>query len=273
MVRNEGERLRRVAVCAPRTEYFRVDDLTEHNIREVADPQRARAQHEALRALLEIQGVEVVDIDECPGHPNSVFTRDMAVGTPGGFIRASMGIPTRVGEERWMALALGGLGEPCAGAIHPPATLEGGDVVLVGRVAFVGLSKRTNCEGISQLEAILGPLGVEVRVVSLPHPYLHLDQILGVLAPDTLVVCQDLIEPAALDGFQTVPLPCRRFNVNFICLGPGEIVVPAVNHPLIAAAQAAGARVHAIDLSEFAKGTGGPNCLVMPIERREKGHP
>jgi arginine deiminase len=26
--------------------------------------------------------------------------------------------------------------------------------------------------------------------------------------------------------------------------------------------------VHDLDLSEFAKGMGGPNCLIMPIERR-----
>lgn len=267
MLKNEGDKLTRVAVCAPRTEYFQVGDLPAHNIREAADPERARLQHGALTSLMGVLGVEVVDIGECPGHPNSVFTRDMAVGSPKGFIQAFMGLATRVGEERWMADSLGSLGEPSAGTIHPPGTLEGGDVVLAGRVAFVGQTRRTNLEGIRQLCAILNPLGVEVRVIALPDNYLHLDQVLGVLGPDTLVVCQDAFDVGILEGYRTISLPCRRFNVNLICLGPGEIIVPAVNHPLIAAAQAVDVRVHAVDLSEFAKGTGGPNCLIMPIER------
>jgi len=122
------------------------------------------------------------------------------------------------------------------------------------------ITRRTNLEGIRQLTAILNPLGVAVRVIALPDLFLHLDQTLGVLGPDTLAVCQDVFEAEALDGFRTICLPCRRFNVNFICLGPGEIIVPAVNHPLIAAAQAVNVRVHAVDLSEFAKGRAAPTA-------------
>jgi len=268
MLKNEGDRLTRVAVCAPQSEYFRVDNLRAHNIQEIADPERARLQHGALRSLLASRGVEVIEIGECPGHPNSVFTRDMAISSPAGCIRASMGIDTRVGEDLWLAEALGRLGEPSAGAIQPPGTVEGGDVVLVGSVAFVGHTRRTNPEGIQQLTAILKAMGVEVRVVALPDVFLHLDQILGVLGPDKLMICRDLFPEDLVRGFRSVSLPCKRFNVNFICLGPDEIIAPAANLPLIEAAWAHNVCVHRIDLSEFAKGTGGPNCLVMPIERR-----
>jgi dimethylargininase len=267
MLKSEGERLTRVAVCCPRSEYFRVDDLQTHNIREIADPERAVRQHEALTALLTSRGVEVVDIGECPGHPNSVFTRDMAVGSPGGYIQASMGIASRIGEEFWMADALKRLGEPLSGIIRPPGTVEGGDVVLVGPVAFVGYTRRTNPEGIRQLTTIFNSFGVEVRIVVLPDIFLHLDQILGVLGPDKLLVCHDLIPDHIIRGFRSISLPCKRFNVNLICLGPDEIIVPSTNLPLIESAAAIGVRVHALDLSEFAKGTGGPNCLIMPIER------
>lgn len=268
MLNNEGDRLTRVAVCAPQLEYFNVDNLRAHNIQEVAEPERARIQHEALRSFMAGRGIEVVEIGECPGHPNSVFTRDMAIGSPAGAIQASMGIDTRVGEDLWMAEALRRLGEPCAGVIQPPGTVEGGDVVLVGSVAFVGHTQRTNPEGIRQITAILNGLGVEVRVVALPDVFLHLDQTLGVLGPDKLMVCRDLFPADLLRGFRSVSLPCTRFNVNFICLGPDEILVPASNLPLIEAAWAHNVLVHKLDLSEFAKGTGGPNCLIMPIERR-----
>lgn len=268
MLKNEGDRLTRVAVCAPRSEYFHVDNLRAHNMQEVADPERARIQHEALRSLLANRGVEVIEIGECPGHPNSVFTRDMAIGSPAGAIQASMGIDTRVGEDLWMAEALRRLGEPCAGAIQPPGTVEGGDVVLVGSVAFVGHTRRTNPEGIRQLTAILNAMGVEVLVVALPDVFLHLDQTLGVLGPDKLMVCRDLFPEDLVRGFRSVSLRCQRFNVNFICLGPDEIIAPAANLPLIEAARANNVCVHTLDLSEFGKGAGGPNCLIMPIERR-----
>lgn len=268
MLKNEGERLIRAAVCSPRSEYFRVADLRAHNIREVANPDLARAQHAALCELLTARGVDVIDIGECPGHPNSVFTRDMAAVSPAGYIRASMGIPTRVDEDRWMADALDRLGEPCAGEIRPPGTVEGGDVVLAGNVAFVGLTRRTNAEGIRQLTALFDKMGVEVRVVELPEAYLHLDQVVGILSPDKLMVCRGVFDAGLFRGYQTVLMPCQSHNVNFICLGPDEIIVPAANLPLIDSAAKNGVLVHSLDLSEFAKGTGGPNCLIMPIERR-----
>jgi dimethylargininase len=269
MLRNEGDRLTKVAVCSPRSEYFRVDNLEAHNIREVANQDLAKTQHAALTDLLAERGVEVIDIGECPGHPNSVFTRDMAVGAPDGYIRASMGIPTRVGEERWMADALDHLGEPGAGEIGPPGTVEGGDVVLAGRVAFVGRTRRTNPEGIRQMTVLLGRMGMAVRVVPLPETCLHLDQAVGVLGPDRLMVCRNIYDEELFRGYRTVLLPCQGHNVNFICLAPDEIVVPASNLPLIDAAERNGVLIHALDFSEFAKGTGGPNCLIMPIERLE----
>jgi dimethylargininase len=268
MLKNEGDRMTRVAVCFPRSEYFCVDNLRAHNIREVANQDLAKAQHAALTDLLAKRGVEVIDIGECPGHPNSVFTRDMAVGAPDGYIRASMGIPTRVGEDHWMAAALDRLGEPRAGAIEPLGTVEGGDVVLAGRVAFVGLTQRTNREGIRQLTILFKKMGVEVRVVRLPESYLHLDQTVGVLGPDKLMVCRNVFDKELFRGYRTVLMPCQRHNVNFICLAPDEIIVPSSNAPLIEAAEKNRVLAHVLDLSEFAKGTGGPNCLIMPIERR-----
>lgn len=268
MLQNEGDRLIKVAVCSPRSEYFCVDNLQAHNIREIANKDLAKAQHAALRDFLAKRGVEVSDVGELPGHPNSVFTRDMAVGAPDGYIRASMGIPTRVGEDRWMGDALDRLGEPRAGEIQPPGTLEGGDVVLAGSAAFIGLTRRTNAEGIRQMTALFDKMEVEVRVVELPEAYLHLDQAVGILSPDKLIVCRNVFDAGLFRGYQTVLMPCQSHNVNFICLGPDEIIVPATNLPLIEAAEGNGVLAHVLDLSEFAKGTGGPNCLIMPIERR-----
>ena len=82
MLRNEGDRLTRVVVCAPRQEYFRVSDLERHNIAQCADRDLAIQQHGALKSEIMQFGSEVLDIPELTNHPNSVFTRDTALCTP-----------------------------------------------------------------------------------------------------------------------------------------------------------------------------------------------
>jgi dimethylargininase len=145
--------------------------------------------------------------------------------------------------------------------------VEGGDVILAGRVAFAGITRRTNREGVRQLSMILSEMGIEIRAVELPDFYLHLDQTIGVLGPRQLMYCRGLFPDGFFDGFEVIEVPCRGHNVNFICLGENEILAPQANINVVKTAGESGVRVHAIDLSEFAKGAGGPNCLVMPLDR------
>ena len=226
MLFNEGDRLIRVVVCSPKKEYFSVENPAAHNIFEVADERAASEQHRALCSVLEDHGAEIVHLEELAGHPNSVFVRDAALSTPRGYIKVSMGIDTRQGEEHWMAEALEGLGEPCAGEIRAPGMVEGGDVILAGRVAFAGVTRRTNREGVRQLSMILSDMGVETRAAQLPDYYLHLDQTIGVLGPRRLMCCRGLFPDGLFDGFEVIEAPCRGYNVNFICLGENEIVAP-----------------------------------------------
>jgi len=268
LLKNEGDRLTRVVVCSPEKEYFNVADPKLHNIKEAADPHRAIHQHAELRLVLRNFGSEVINAAELEGHPNSVFTRDMSIVTPQGYIKLRMGLRTREGEEEYMARFLDSIGEPCAGEIFKPGTVEGGDIFLCGSVAFVGESRRTNEEGIRQLSRLLEKMGYEVRALSLPETYLHLDQTIGVLGPNHLIYCRELYPRALFDGFEATEFSCAEFNVNFICLGPGEILAPAANTKVIQTARSLGVKVNALDVSEFAKGKGGPNCLVLPLERQ-----
>jgi dimethylargininase len=268
MLRSEGERLRRAVVSAPRQEYSRPADPRTHNIPARPDPRLARDQHGALRAALERAGCRVVEVPELPGHPNSVFTRDPAVVTPRGYVRLRMGLPSRRGEEAWIAGALEEAGEPCAGAIEEPGMVEGGDVILAGEAAFLGLSGRTNGPGAEQLGALLAGMGFEVRRAAVPAPFLHLGGAMSVVGPGK-VLCQEGIFPSALfQGFETIEVPAGGFAAaNVIGLGGGEVLLDTANVAAARALERAGLRVVPLDLSEFAKGAGGPSCLVLPLER------
>jgi dimethylargininase len=209
-----------------------------------------------------------MDVSELSGHPNSVFTRDVAVVTPRGYIQLRMGLPSRRGEEAWMASFLESCGEPRAGAIEAPGTVEGGDVVLSGGVAFVGHSARTNREGVRQLGALLEKMDYDVRV-SKVEGYLHLGGAMSAVAPERVVACRGDYPAGFFDGFDVVWVEKRGpSSANVICLAPNEILAnEAENLETMEALDARGVRVQGVDLSEFRKGAGGPTCLILPLER------
>jgi dimethylargininase len=268
MLRNEADWLSRVVVCSPVEEYCHVSDLHKHNIVEPADPDRARKQHDALKSLLADFGAEVIDVPELAGHPNSVFTRDTALCTPGGYVRLRMGLKTRRGEEEWMGRILASLGEPLVGEIEAPGTVEGGDVILAGSVAFVGHSIRTNENGVEQLATLLAAMDYEVRLIPLPDSILHLDKALMLVGPDRAIYCRGLIPEDSLRGIESIGVHCGgTTTANIICLGGNEVIVGRSNQEVASQLKAYGVVVHELDLSEFVKGSGGPNCLILPVQR------
>jgi len=268
MTRNEGERLRQVIVSPPKSEYFRVSDPEAHNIEQVANRANAVEQHRRLCALMQQSGARVISLKELAGHPNSVFTRDSSLVTPEGYIKLRMGLRTRRGEEDWMAAALDSLGVPCAGEIRPPGTVEGGDVILGGEVAFVGESERTNASGVKQLSRLLEVMSYEVRVIILPPPHLHIGGAMSLVGPKTLLCCRGLFPAGFFSGLETILISCSHFGSgNIICLGNREVIVEQKNKVAAEVLRQAGYKVHPLDLSEFVKGRGGPTCLILPVER------
>ena len=269
MVRNEGDRLRRVVVCPPGEEYFNVRDLKAQNMNEAADPARTKDQFDQFTEIMESAGVDVVQVPELKGHPNSVFTRDAALVTPRGYICLRMGLEARRGEEAWMGEILESVGVPLTGKIEAPGTVEGGDVILAGTVAFVGQSTRTNAEGIRQLSLFLEDMDYEIRPAPVQHTSLHIGGLMSAIGLERILCCPDAFPKDFFRGFDTVEISCvGPSHGNVICLAENEVIAnSAENREGIEALKKHGVKVHAIDLSEFRKGAGGPTCLVLPVER------
>jgi len=205
-----------------------------------------------------------MSIPELPGHPNSVFTKDTAVYTPKGYIRLRMGLPSREGEEQWMAEVLDEIGIPCCGVIEPPGTAEGGDIILAEKVVFLGLSSRTNASGINQLAGILKPMGFEIRRMHLPSPFLHIGGTMTLVAPDTVLCVNEIFPDNFFNGFQQIRVPHAGFiSGNVIPLGNNQVIADRSNRFAIKSLQNHKYHIHALNLSEFIKGTGGPSCLTL----------
>ncbi len=268
MVKSECERLKKVVVCTPQKEYPHAKNKKEHNIGELGGPELALRQHGLLKQKLKEFGAEVLDLPELIGHPNSVFTRDASLYTPRGYIKLNLGLKTRKGEETWMADFLNAQGGLCAGEINEPGTVEGGDVVLAGNVAFIGNSVRTNEEGIRQFSKIVTKMGYEVRAIKLPDTILHLDKALMTLDSKRVLFCKEFVSRKDISGFEGVEIICgENTTANIICLGDNEFIVNYTNDVVIDLLKRRDYVVHVLDLTEFTKGMGGPNCLIMPVER------
>jgi len=267
----EGDRLGHVLVCPPEREYTTASDRLAQNLPEAADRDTALAQHAALVRTLEETGARVTSVPELGGHPNSVFVRDAALATPVGFVELRMGLPARRGEERWMARHLGALGLAPLGRVVPPGTVEGGDVFLLEGLALVGISSRTNAEGARQLARLLETVGYRVRTAAIPPPLFHLGSVLSPVGRGRVLAVEGALPADFLVGLEVVVLPARAgeaATANVVHLGDGEVIVDAGDGSGAGELLARrGARVHALDLSEFRKGAGGPTCLTLPVSR------
>lgn len=271
MVRNEGDRLVKVAVCAPKKEYFCVAEPGLHNIEQVANRDQAIKQHQEFCRIIQQAGVDVIKIPELSDHPNSVFTRDTCVCTPCGFIELRMGLASRQGEEHWMARFLEGVGYKKCGMIHEPGILEGGDIILAGNVVFIGRSRRSNDAGIHQLKGLLEVMDFEVRIADVPSPRLHIGGMMSMVGSKRILCCEELFPKNFFDGFETISVPAENFiSGNVIYLSENTVIAEEKNSSAISCFEQAGMFVHAVNLSEFVKGRGGPTCLIMPLERGSK---
>ena len=255
-------------VSPPLKEYGINSRLKMHNYSRVPDHALAIKQHLQLTEVLRQSGFSVSYIPEMPNHPNSVFTRDPAVYTKEGYIQLRMGLPSRRGEEEWISSFLDSIKIPRIGSIQSPATAEGGDIIISGNTVFIGHSSRTNADGIAQISDILRHYGYHIRVGNVPQPYLHLGGAMTVLAKDLILAVSDILPDNFFNGFNVIRLLTGNFiSGNVISNGDGIIIAEEFNIEAIDKLHKAGLQVHALNLSEFIKGTGGPSCLVLPVKQ------
>lgn len=213
---------------------------------------------QALRECGASVRVLTVNIDE----PDGVFLEDTAVVLDEVAVLCSMGSAARRAEPARI--------EPVLADYLPierielPATLEGGDVLRVGRTLLVGQSPRTSAAGIEALARITNRFNYRLESVSV-RGCLHLKTACTALPDGRLLVNPAWIDPAALAGCDTVHVPPDEpWAANTLSIGR-RVILPA-EHPQTAELIAElGFEPCPVTMSEFAKAEGGVTCLSIPI--------
>jgi dimethylargininase len=232
-------------------------------VRKPIELAKAREQHRAYEKLLEQLGARVISLPAEPGLPDSMFVEDPAIVLDELAVILPLGTASRRPEAAALAPALAKF--RTLEYLALPGTLEGGDVLRIGRKLFVGLSKRSNAEGIRQLAAILPPHHYEVIAVPVTG-CLHLKSAVTHLGRNTLLANCAWFDTAPLAGHEWIDVdPAEPHAANALALGE-TIIFPASFPRTRARIEAHGFQVAALDISELQKAESGLTCSSLLFE-------
>ena len=228
------------------------------------DVDRAREQHAAYEWALVQEGCTVRRLDAGRDMPDSVFIEDIAVVLEEGAVICRPGAEPRLAETPGVVDALVRHGRPLQ-QIQAPGTLDGGDVLVVGRDVFVGASARTNRAAIDQLSGMLAAVGYTVRAVPV-RGCLHLKSAVTAVAPDILLINREWVPADAFRGLSLVDIdPEEPHAANALTIGDA-VIYPASFPRTRERLERRGLRVRPVAVDELQKAEGAVTCCSLIFE-------
>lgn len=225
----------------------------------------ASKQHHSYCDTLAALGCRVVSLPAEPGLPDAVFVEDTALVLDEMAVLTRPGAVSRRAEIESVAEVLARYRE--LATIGAPATIEGGDILRIGRDIYVGLSARTNRDGIRQLAEAVRGHGYEVHAVSIAG-CLHLKSAVTMADGDSLLVHPGWVDASLFKGFRIIEIdPAEPHAANALRVGSG-LVYPSCFPRTQARLQAAGIAVSTVDVSELQKAEGAVTCCSLLFEIR-----
>lgn len=228
------------------------------------DIARFRRQHAAYVAALRDAGAEVIELPALEDFPDSVFIEDAALCLAEGAVLLRPGAPSRLGEAAALEPDLrAAIGEVVSlpGAGHA----DGGDILRSEREVMVGLSARTDREGVAALGEVLEGWGWRLRLVETPPGVLHFKTDCALLDAETVLSTPRLAASGCFEGYRVIETaPDEEAAANAVRFN--DVVLLAAGFPGTAERlDAAGYRLTILDLSEAAKLDGGLSCLSLRL--------
>ncbi|MEX3968438.1 dimethylarginine dimethylaminohydrolase family protein [Paraburkholderia sp. EG286B] len=224
-----------------------------------ADYAKTLQQFEAYCAKLSELGLEITELPSLDAFPDAHFVEDVAVITPEFAVVTCPGAPARSGETDSIEVPLAACRE-----IKPmrDGHLDGGDVMLIDKRFFVGLSARTDVAGVRAFKDIVSRFGYDVEAMPIGAS-LHLKSSVNYLGDETLLVCDVLANESVFKKFRRIAVDmadeyaCNTLEVN------GELITPAGYPRVQERLEALGMPLHVLDAGEFRKMDGGLTCLSL----------
>jgi len=168
----------------------------------------------------------------------------------------------------WIERQFETLDVPIAGHVAAPGLLDGSDVLLAGRTAFIGASARSNSLGRTGFAQIARAHGFSPVEVPLAATVSSLRSVMGVCSDDTLVVAPRGLDVSALGGFKTIVTEIGEDRgAGVLNLGYHHVLADVRYPTVINALRKNGITVEAIDLYDFGRVGITPSMLVVDLKR------
>ena len=229
--------------------------------RQPIDVALAVEQHRQYQECLTELGAHVEILPSEPDMPDGVFVEDPAIVLDEIAVITRMGALSRRGESESLARALAPYRE--LRHIVEQGTLEGGDVMRIGKTLYVGYSRRTNIAGIQQLAAMLHPLGYFVVPVEV-RGCLHLKTACTYAGDDTILANRAWMDADAFCSLKFLDVPEPR-GANALRIG-ATVLLPAAFPQTCDLLERSGFQVRRIDNSELLKAEAGVTCTSLLFE-------
>lgn len=222
---------------------------------------KALEQHQHYVNALKKCGLDVIILEADENFPDSTFIEDTALLTPHCAVIMRPGAQSRRGEITAVAELLKDHFENIE-AISSPGTVEAGDIMMVGKHFYIGLSERTNEAGADQLIEILLRYGMTGSKVNL-NKILHLKTGLSYLENNTLVISHEFLNHDEFKKFTQIEIKQKEaYAANCIWVND-TVIIPEGFPKSKSAIEAYGFKTIEVDVSEFQKLDGGLSCLSL----------
>ena len=251
-----------IAVTRPVSPSLARCELT-HLVREPIDVALAATQHAAYERVLSAAGATIVSVPAAPELPDAVFVEDAAIVLDEVAVVTRPGAPSRRAETAAVTTVLAPY-RPVR-SITAPATLDGGDVLRLGRTLCVGRSARTNEHGVEQLRSLVAPFGYRVVPVEFTG-CLHLKSAVTALADAWLLLNPACVSAAAFPDCEPLCVATQEpYAANALRVA-GTIVYPSQFPRTRDLLIDRGLRVATVDCSELVKAEGAVTCCSLIFE-------
>ena len=224
------------------------------------DLERAVQQHQQYEGTLRSLGVGVLQIPADQQCPDCCFLEDTALVLDELAILTRPGTAARRDEVAGVAPAIRQHRDVVQ--IEAPATLEGGDVLRVGRDLFVGVTTRTTREGIEALRTYVELYGYRVHPVIVPGA-LHLKSVCTAVDERTILADATRVDLTPFSKYEIVQVPEEEWMAANVLLVNGTVCMHSGFRKTIGLLRQRGIEVRTVDISEFLKAEAGLTCMSL----------
>jgi dimethylargininase len=234
-----------------------------HLPRVAIDIERARRQHGEYEEALMAAGCSLERLPSGPEMPDAVFVEDIAIAFDEAAVVTRPGAESRRGETAAVTQAL--RRHRTLYTIEAPGTIDGGDVLVVGRSVYVGRSSRTNAEAVAQLRRFLAPFGYVVCEIAV-NGCLHLKSAVTCIGENVLLINPDWVASAAFERRELIDVhPAEPPAANALRVGDRVIFPDAFPRTAERLARR-GCTLSLVDASELAKAEGAVTCCSVILK-------